>query len=198
MKTIADNSLSRIEVLQAQTVELIRSRQELQELSRLHSNRRHLDLTATLRLTAASIGFFPVAAIVVQLFSGAPNLSPVVLFLFALAAFTTPAAGYIAASRAAGLVERTQNFHFINRIAAIALIGGLWGMASGFAGGVVIFGIGAIFGALIGFPIGAITLPIVFLAFNALKQYGKVELRRLLPLALTLGLIFALLLTGFQ
>jgi len=62
-------------------------------------------------------------------------------------------------------------------------IGILWGIMAGGAGGVIIFLVGAIFGAFIGGMVGGAALPL-FLIFHRLLRKGEfIEQKHFLPIA---------------
>jgi len=69
-------------------------------------------------------------------------------------------------------------------------IGLLWGLTSGAAGGIIIFGVGAIVGAVLGGMVGAIALPAFTVVHRLVKRGEMIDRRHFLPLAF--GVTFAI------
>jgi len=77
-----------------------------------------------------------------------------------------------------------------------ALLGCVWGVATGAAGGVLVFGIGAVAGALLAVPVGLAGFVLFAPLHRLLARGGMIEARHLRPLALGVaGAIAALILS---
>jgi hypothetical protein len=66
---------------------------------------------------------------------------------------------------------------------AAPLVGLVWGILSGGAGGIIIFVIGAFFGAILGGAVGMVALPAFAVLHRLLKRGDMIEQRHFLPLA---------------
>ncbi len=79
-----------------------------------------------------------------------------------------------------------------------ALLGALWGLVTGAAGGALFFGIGAIFGAACAVPIGALAFAFFMSLHRLLARGGMIEERQLWPLAFGIPSIIAAAILGIQ
>jgi hypothetical protein len=68
-------------------------------------------------------------------------------------------------------------------ILMMPLIGLLWGMISGGAGGVIVFIFGAFFGAILGGIVGSLALPLFTIFHRLMKKGENIELKHFLPIA---------------
>ncbi len=73
------------------------------------------------------------------------------------------------------------------------LIGILWGLATGGAGGTVFFGLGALFGISFAVPVAALAFPVFTLLHRLLARGGMIEAAHFWPLAWGVTLIIAAL-----
>lgn len=81
-------------------------------------------------------------------------------------------------------------------VAAAAFLACLWGVVTGAAGGVIVFGIGAAAGALLAVPVGLGGFLLFAPLHRLLARGGMIEARHLRPLALGVaGAIAALILS---
>ena len=62
-------------------------------------------------------------------------------------------------------------------ILALPFLGLLWGIVSGGAGGIIVFIIGAFFGALLGGIVGSVALPAFTILHRSLKKGEMIELK---------------------
>lgn len=77
-----------------------------------------------------------------------------------------------------------------------AFLGCLWGVVTGAAGGVIVFGIGAVAGAMLAVPVGLAGFLVFAPLHRLLSHGGMIEARHLRPLALGVaGAIAALILS---
>lgn len=78
----------------------------------------------------------------------------------------------------------------------VALLGCLWGVVTGAAGGVIVFGIGAVAGVMLAVPVGMAGFLLFAPLHRLLTHGGMMEARHLRPLALGVaGAIAALILS---
>jgi hypothetical protein len=105
-------------------------------------------------------------------------------------------AGYFSGKLIGKLVAETEKWNWASMLLVSPLIGILWGIMAGGAGGIFIFLIGAIFGAIIAAMVGGVALPI-FTAFHRWLKKGDVIGRdQFLPLALGITLIISAFILG--
>ncbi|MGB8507042.1 MAG: hypothetical protein WCD76_01425 [Pyrinomonadaceae bacterium] len=83
-------------------------------------------------------------------------------------------------------------------LVSAALLGFVWGLATGAAGGVLFFGIGAFFGAACAIPVAVVAFPVFALLQRLVARDGMIEANRLWPLAFGVSsIIAALILSPF-
>lgn len=83
-------------------------------------------------------------------------------------------------------------------LVASALLGFVWGLATGASGGVFFFGIGAFFGAACAVPVALVGFPVFAALHRLLTRDGMIEAARLWPLAFGIpAVIAALILSPF-
>lgn len=101
----------------------------------------------------------------------------------------------VSLARRAGELERGP---WAKMLALSALLGVLWAVVTGAAGGAVVFLFGAIFGALFALPVGALG----FLLFTSLHRLvargGMIDARHLWPLACGVALFIAAMILGMK
>lgn len=79
-----------------------------------------------------------------------------------------------------------------------ALLGVVWGLSTGAAGGVLVFGFGAFVGAACAVPVGAAAFTAFMLLHRLLARGGMIEARQLWPLALGIPSVIAAAILGIQ
>ena len=108
----------------------------------------------------------------------------------------TAIVGYFSGKLIAKMVTGVENYRWPIMIMILPLIGLLWGIMAGGAGGFVIFVFGAIFGAFIGGAVGAAALPIFVLFHRLMKRGDMIEAKHFLPLALGITLSICTFILG--
>ena len=108
----------------------------------------------------------------------------------------TAIVGYFSGKLIAKMVSGVENYRWPFMIMILPLIGLLWGIMAGGAGGFVIFVFGAIFGAFIGGAVGAVALPIFVLFHRLMKRGDMIEAKHFLPLALGITLSICTFMLG--
>ncbi|MEP6923540.1 MAG: hypothetical protein ABI954_03665 [Pyrinomonadaceae bacterium] len=78
----------------------------------------------------------------------------------------------------------------------IPFIGLLWGMVTGFVGGLLFFGFGAIGGFLIAAPIGAVAFTLFAISHRLLERGTFIERQHFLPIAYGISLTLAAFVLG--
>jgi hypothetical protein len=69
-------------------------------------------------------------------------------------------------------------------------------MMAGGAGGIIIFGVGAFFGAMVGSLVGSVALPFFSIFHRLLKRGDKIESKHFLPLAFGIAFIISAFFLG--
>jgi hypothetical protein len=91
--------------------------------------------------------------------------------------------GFLTGKMVGRAMSKINRIHPVHRVFALVAVGLLWGMAAGAGGGVFIFLVGAIAGAVIGGLVGAVALPVFAILHNLLRRGDAIDKRHLLPLA---------------
>lgn len=139
------------------------------------------------------LGIFPPAAIFARFFMEPGNVRNEDLWIFgvlSLVNLVTAITGYFSGKLVAKMVTKIENFSWLTMIFLLPLIGILWGIMSGGAGGIIILVVGAIFGATLGAAVGSLALPLFTIFHRLLKKGEMIEFRHFLPLSL--GITFTI------
>lgn len=146
------------------------------------------------------LGSLPPAAIFFRILAdkGLPNLLddlwivPMLLITNVTAAIV----GYFTGMKVATTVRYLHGLSLHRSMLLLPLIGILWGMAAGGAGGLFLFLIGALFGAVIGGTVGAVALPAFAVFHRSLKRGDVIELQQFLPLSFGITLTICAFILG--
>ena len=103
--------------------------------------------------------------------------------VFVAANILTAIVGYFLGSVVGKIARLTYNHDWITMMVFLTIVGGAWGLISGFIGGLVIFIVGAFFGGAIGMVVGALTLPVFAAVHRMINTAGYIERRQLIALA---------------
>ena len=139
------------------------------------------------------LGIFSPAAIFTRFLMDSGNFRGEDSWIFGVLGIVnlvTAITGYFSGKLIAGIVTKVENYSWWTMILLLPLIGMLWGIMSGGAGGIVILIFGAIFGAVFGALVGSITLPLFTLFHRILKKGELIEFKHFLPLSL--GITFTI------
>lgn len=151
--------------------------------------RRPLPVERAYGLFGLLLGTLPPAAIFYRMFGEevARQGFPSVLFLLLLAMNVVCALmGRFLGSRFNGMVAKIDEAEDHSRLRMIflpPLIGMLWGAITGWAGGLIFFGIGALFGALFAIPVGVMAFALFMPLHRQMAHGGMIEASHLWPLA---------------
>lgn len=141
------------------------------------------------------LGVFPPAAIFYQMF----HRETEEIFLFVLLLLMNAAcavAGYFSGKLVGRMTFDTEFKSWNRMILLVPLIGILWGIVAGAAGGVLFFVIGAVFGAVCAAAVGAVALP-AFAVFHRLLKRGEfIERSQFLPVAFGIALAISAFILG--
>jgi hypothetical protein len=91
--------------------------------------------------------------------------------------------GYKSGEVLGSIVRNLETRSWMFMLYTIPLAGLVWGIIAGGAGGLIVFGIGAFFGALLGAAVGMVALPVFAIFHRLLKLGDSIDRRHFLPLA---------------
>ena len=176
---------------------LYRSETERREAERM---RHPVSTEKAFAFFGLMLGSLPPAAIFFRILAdkGLPNLLddlwivPMLLITNVTAAIV----GYFTGMKVATTVRYLHRLSLHRSMLLLPLIGILWGMAAGGAGGLFLFLIGALFGAVIGGTVGAVALPAFAVLHRSLKRGDVIELRQFLPLSFGITLTICAFILG--
>jgi len=144
---------------------------------------RRLDLSTSLRFFGIAIGTVPTAAILFRLFVMDSSPNPAVLLLAVLATAVTGLVGHLTAGFTSAALERVLSTSFLRSLLLVPIIGIVWGIMSGAAGGLFLFVLGAPVGGVIGGMVAGTALPLFVGLFNLTAEEGEISVNRFLPIA---------------
>jgi hypothetical protein len=146
------------------------------------------------------LGLFPPAAIFCRALFSMRNESAIAVY----AAFAVGMAaiccvvGRAMGKSLAHAAENVERRAWWQMLILPALLGVVWGLVTGAAGGALVFGIGAVFGAACAIPIGALAFTAFMLFHRLLARGGMIEERQFWPLAFGIPSIIAAAILGIQ
>ncbi len=128
--------------------------------------------------------------------SGIRNDEMWIFGVFAIVNIISSVVGYFSGKLIAKMVRSLEQSSWFAMIIALPLVGILWGIMAGGAGGAVIFLIGAFFGAFLGGIVGGFALPVFTIFHRLLKKGDQIERKHFLPLAVGISLIVSAFIIG--
>lgn len=147
----------------------------------------------------AVFGFLPTVVILGRIFfekGRIPEAWPLISTLILASTLVTSLAGFLTGSLASKAVDKIFKKNLLTILLVLPLIGASWGFVSGMTGGVFLFFIGAVPGAVIGAVGAAVALPLFAAIHHNLQKDGHVELKHLLPTVLGISLSAAAFVLG--
>ena len=145
------------------------------------------------------IGIMPPATVAIRAMEGAsPGESFAVVFivLLLLASVATGIAGFFVGKSVPAAIDSVRSFRLPNRLAMFAVIGMVWGAGAGAVGGFFLLVVGSIFAGLAGAIVGAFTVPLMAIAYEALRLGDRMEMKHFLPVAFGITLSVCALIIG--
>jgi hypothetical protein len=136
-------------------------------------------------LFGALTGLFPPAAIFARIF-GYGLTDKFNFTLFVVCVWMTVVCclvGYVMGGYVGKRMEALERRSWAVKIFCAIAYGMLWGLLTGGTGGFIFIIIGAVFGALIAMPIGALAFGLFVPLHRLLARGGMIDRRHLLPLA---------------
>ncbi|MDQ3179802.1 MAG: hypothetical protein M3Q33_04705 [Acidobacteriota bacterium] len=148
--------------------------------------KKPLSITETFAWFGFLLGTFPPAAMFTRFLIDSRGLSNGDLWILGVIAIVnviSAVVGYFSGKLIGKIVSELEKTSWLTMIFALPFVGILWGILAGGAGGIIIFIIGAFFGAILGGAVGSIALP-AFTIFHRLLEKGEmIDRKHFLPLA---------------
>ena len=116
--------------------------------------------------------------------------------MIAVSICVTSTAGYMTGKAAGQILQTIESKNWPGMMLLLPFIGAAWGLLSGAAGGIVLLGIGAVFGGAIGLAVGALIFTAFGILHRLLKTTDQIEQNRLLPISIGLVSIVAAFILG--
>ena len=104
--------------------------------------------------------------------------------------------GYFSGKFVGRIVAELEMWSWTKMILALPFVGMFWGILTGGAGGIIVFGVGAIFGAILGAAVGGIALPAFTVLHRLMKQGDKLDRKHFLPIGFGIVLIICAFIFG--
>lgn len=158
-----------------------------------------VSIEKTFRRFGLMLGIFPPAALFAHfLMDGRFFQGGDVWFLGVLAIVNLISAvvGFSSGKFIGKLVFELEKGSWSRMLLTLPFIGIFWGMIAGGAAGIIIFGIGAFFGAMVGSLVGAAALPFFSIFHRLLKRGDEIENKHFLPLAFGVTFIISAFFLG--
>ena len=92
--------------------------------------------------------------------------------------------GYFSGKIVGKLVSQVEKMSWTKMLLIVPFIGVLWGIMTGGAGGVIVFVIGAFFGAIIASLVGGVAIPAFTIFHRLLKKGDVIEEKLFFPIAM--------------
>lgn len=108
----------------------------------------------------------------------------------------TAMVGYFSGEIIGRIAFELEKFSWSYMLFSLPFIGILWGILAGGAGGVIIFVVGAFFGAALGAAVGGIALPAFTVIHRLLKRGDQLDRKHFLPLAFGITFIISAFVLG--
>jgi hypothetical protein len=147
-----------------------------------------LSMDQTFSYFGLILGAFPPAAMFIR-FAIDGRMEGWVFGVMFIINLISAVVGFFSGKFVAKAVRAFETLNWFKMILALPFLGLLWGMISGGAGGIIVFVIGAFFGALLGGIVGSVALPAFTILHRLLKKGEMIEVKHFLPIAFGLTFI---------
>jgi hypothetical protein len=108
----------------------------------------------------------------------------------------TALVGFFSGKFIGKIVSELEQTSWDKMILALPFVGVLWGFMTGSAGGVIIFVIGAFFGAILGAMVGGFALPVFAVFHRLLKRGDNIDRKHFLPVAFGITFVISAFFLG--
>lgn len=193
-----DESETRLNALLAANAEIARGKQLLRRESDEYEAalmRRPFSPAAAYGFFGLMLGTLPPAAIFYRMFAHDFRSSEWLVFSFfmnLMCAFVGYKVGKMFAPVSADLERKS----WTKMLLLMPFIGAAWAILTGAAGGVLVFGIGAIFGMICALPVGVVAFPLFAVLHRLLQRAGQIERKHLLPFAVGVSMMISAFILG--
>ena len=168
------------ELAENQTLRLRDARRE-EELLLM---RRPVDAKQAYSTFGLLLGTFPPAAIFLRIGAGGFSHAEYgLIYLFLFMNIICALAGLYFGSRLSRLAATAEDSHWLVTLVGAPCLGFLWGLTTGAVGGLPLFVLGAIGGAVCAVPVGALAFALFLPLHRLLARGGMIDARHLWPLA---------------
>jgi hypothetical protein len=132
------------------------------------------------------LGTFPPAAIFARWLTSVNFNDPAPVWVMGILVLVILVSGFVGSFSGKLVGRAVRNLEkrsWSSMVLIMPFVGLLWGIVAGGAGGLIIFVIGAFFGAFLGGIVGALALPAFVVLHRLLKRGDVIDQRHFLPLA---------------
>lgn len=192
-----DDTRERLNLILAANAEIEREKEtykDFREQIEASLLKHPLNAEKTFSYFGLLLGTFPPAAIFLQIFKN--NIEPGMVALLIFVNLVCAAAGYFSGKLIAKMVLPAEKYSWTKMILFLPFIGILWGIMAGGSGGIFIFGIGAIFGAIIAAMVGSAAITAFTIFHRVLKRGEMIERSQFLALAFGITLTISAFILG--
>ncbi len=160
--------------------------------------RKPLSIQQTFAYLGLLLGIFPPAALFARFSLDTSVLQDDawILILFAIINLLSATVGYFSGKLVGSTVLEAEKLSWTRMLLVLPFVGMVWGIAAGGAGGLIVFIIGAFFGALVGGIVGSFALPVFTVFHRSLKRGESIELKHFLPIAFGIALSISAFILG--
>ncbi len=141
-----------------------------------------LSLEKTFSYLGLILGAFPPAAMFIR-FAIDGRVEGWVFGVMLIINLISSVVGFFSGKVIAKAVRYFENLNWMTMILVLPFLGLLWGIGAGGAGGIIVFVIGAFFGAILGGIVGSVALPAFTILHRFLKKGEMIEFKHFLPIA---------------
>ncbi|MEP7074329.1 MAG: hypothetical protein ABI878_00850 [Acidobacteriota bacterium] len=185
----------RLDVLLAATAETARIKRSFQndaEEFEASLMRRPLSSKQAFSYFGLMLGVFTPATMFGRVFlnNGMPPNESWVIGILLIINVVSAVVGYFSGKLIGHMVSAAEKYRWPTMLTLLPLIGILWGIMAGGAGGFIVFIVGSFFGAILGAAVGAVAVPAFTLFHRLLRRGDMIETKHFLPLAF--GVTFAI------
>lgn len=146
----------------------------------------------------AMLGLFPPFAIFSKFAFSLPHKAdPGMIAVMVIMNIICVVTGYFSGKLIGKLVAPVEKMSWMKMLLLLPFIGILWGIMTGAAGGVIVFIIGAFFGAIVAAAVGAVAVPAFTIFHRLLKKGDLMEEKHFFPVALGITCAITALILGW-
>lgn len=145
-----------------------------------------LTMEKTLAYFGLMLGTFPPLAFFTKfIIDGASfrNGEQWIIGVFLIVTLISAVVGYFSGKFIGKTVTELEKLSWTKMLSIAPFVGLVWGIIAGGAGGVIIFFVGAIFGAMLGGLVGAAALPVFVGLHRLMKKGDLIEQKHFFPIA---------------